>query len=171
MRKLFIKVKISIISFLIIVTSCAKENENQDLLYSKFENEILKNIIELNAKKFEYKYDGLTPQNTYFIGCNLSLLTLKSSGEYTDTQNLIIFKNDSITKIITRETTYEGYENQAGRNWNKIESDMIYVKDFKNNTMEIYSDNRLRKTKQNYKEDLKYFYKVKEQTEMEYNCH
>lgn len=173
MKSIFTKfnVKISIVLFIMILTSCTKKNVNQDFLFTKFENDILSNIVKLNAKKFEYQHDGLRPQMSYFIGCKIIFLTLKSSGEYTDVQNLMLFKNDSIRKIVTRETTYEGYEYQAGRNCNKIESDIIYVKDFKKNTMEIYFNNRLRKIKQNYNEDLKYFYEVKEQTEKEYNCH
>lgn len=156
---------------MLFLQSCeSKQNE----LFDKFKDEFQNSIKKSNSKKFEYQFDGLSPQNSYFVGCKLKYLTLKSSGELTDREELIIFEKDSISKIIKRVEIYEGNDNgnEAGRNWSKIESDSIYIIDFIKMKEDIYANNILVKTVVMIKpvEEYKYIQKVKENTEKNYNC-
>lgn len=145
----------------IFMKSC---KENQDKLFNKLKNEFLAPIKKASAKKFDYQYDVLNPQNSYFVGCKLQFLTLKSSGEFTDKENLIFFQNDSIKKIIVRQQIY-------GKNGNEIETDSIYIIDCKNKTKQIYVKNKLVKTlRLKNCNDFEYFIKIKKQTENNYKC-
>lgn len=173
MKVLRFKIKFQILSMFLIIfgliflQSC---KNRQDELFNKFQNDFSNSIQKSNAKKFEYQYDGLSPQNSYFVGCKLQYLTLKSSGELTTTEEFVIFENDSINKIIKRIQIYE--ENERGRDWSEIETDSIYVTDFKKGITEIYAKNEIVKTvnTKDLTDNNKYIYMVKEQTEINYNC-
>ena len=92
----------------------------------------------------------------------------------TSIHQLVIFENDSIAKIIERVEMYEGNNNgnEAGRNWDKIESDSIYIINFKKNKKDYFVNNKLLKTHNELKtrEEFNFIYKVKEFTEKNYNC-
>lgn len=153
--------------------SCSrKQSENE--LYKKLRLEFSKSIKTSYAKNFEFQYDGLTPQESYFIGCELKYLTLKKSSELTDINELIVFEKDSIFEIIRRIEIYEGNDNgnTAGRNWNKIETDSIYIINFKNKKTSIYANNKLIKTSKDFplEKENSFIYNVKEQTNKNYNC-
>ena len=130
--------------------------------------------MKSNSVKFDYQYDGLCPQESFITNCKLKFLKLKSSGELTDIERLIEFDNDSIRSIITRKTLYRGRANgkEAGRDWYKIKNDSVFVLDFKRRKKEIYKKNELIKTIDMGKNDEnnEYIYKVKSQTEKNYNC-
>lgn len=168
------KIKNQIITILlgafvfIFMKSC---RENQDELFNRLKNEFSISIKKAGARKFDYQYDGLSPQNSYFVGCKLQFLTLKSSGELTDTETIVIFQNDSIKKLIVRQKIYEGNTNEGGRNWNKIETDSIYIIDCKKKTKQVYVKNKHLKTlKLKNCNDFEYFVKIKKQTENNYKC-
>lgn len=60
--------------FLVIISFTSCSNKNNEKTYLLFENEFNKNIIDNNAKAFEFEYDGLVPQNSYFIDSKLKFL-------------------------------------------------------------------------------------------------
>lgn len=160
-----------IVIYIIPLQSC---KETQDELFNKLKQEFADSIKISQANQFEYQYDLLTPQKSYFVGCKLRFLTIKRSGELTDTEDYIIFENDSINRIFTRKKIFEGSANGnlAGRNWNKIDSDTIYVADFEKLTKEIYANNKLVKTlnTKNFEQNYKFIHKIKKQTEATYKC-
>lgn len=169
MNKTAFKCIIIIFSTLILL-SC---EVNQDKLFNKLQSEFNDSIKKYNAKKYDYQFDGLSPQTSYFVDCKLRYLELKTNGELTSIHQLVIFENDSITKIIERVEMYEGNNNgnEAGRNWDKIESDSIYITDFKKNKKDYFVNNKLVKTHNELKirEEFNFIYKVKEFTEKNYN--
>ena len=99
-------------------------------------------------------------------------MILKSNGELSDTENLVEFENDSISKIIFRKTIFEQNGNKAGRNWENIESDSVFVLDYKSNKKEIYKNKTLIKSliMNNIDKNVQYIYQVKKQTERNYIC-
>ena len=169
--------KIQIIFFLIFtilfLQSCENNQENnQSELFRKFENEFQNSIKKSNAKNFEYNFDALTPQKSYFVNCKLRYLTIRKSGELITTTELITFENDSISKIIQQIEIYEGNDNgnSAGRNWNKKNRDSIYVIDYIKREKDVYVNNKLNKSVKQLVEENEFIYKMKENTEKNYNC-
>lgn len=162
---------ISFMFSIFLLQSCKSKQED---LFNTFKNDFNNSIQKSNAKKFEYQYDGLSPQNSYFTDCKLKYLTLKSSGELADIEELIIFEKDSISKIIKHIEIYEGNDNgnKAGRNWSKIETDSIYVIDFKKGKEDFYTNNKIVKTLNTRKieKEYKFIYNIKDNTEKNYNC-
>lgn len=170
MNKTAFKCIIIIFSTLILL-SC---EVNQDKLFNKLQSEFNDSIKKYNAKKYDYQFDGLSPQASYFVDCKLRYLELKTNGELTSIHQLVIFENDSIAKIIKRVEMYEGNKNgyEAGRNWDKLESDSIYITDFKKNKKDYFANNKLVKTHNEFKnrEQFNFIYNIKEFTENNYNC-
>lgn len=167
--------KIPILVFFVIpmlfLQSCKSD---QDELFEKFKSEFQNSIKKSDAIKFEYQFDGLCPQTSYFVGCKIKYLKLESSGELTTIKEFIIFKNDSMSKLVKRVEVYRGNNNgnEAGRNWSEIETDTIYVIDFIKNKEDFYANSKLVKTRYFKKINGEYLfiYKVKESTENNYNC-
>lgn len=164
---------ISIISSLLLFLSCSK-NESQNKLFEELETEFEYSIKNSKAKNFEFQFDDLTPQKSYFIDCKLKFLTLRRSGELITTTELVTFDNDSISKIVRRIEIYEGNDNgnTAGRNWNKIKSDSIFIIDNLKRKIEVFTENKSVQKSGNSKNqaDYNFIYRVKEQTEKNYNC-
>ena len=106
---------IIIIFSTLILLSC---EVNQDKLFNKLQSEFNDSIKKHNAKKYDYQFDGLSLQTSYFVDCKLRYLELKTNGELTSIHQLVIFENDSIAKIIKRVEIFEGNNNgnEAGRN-------------------------------------------------------
>ena len=161
---------IAIIFSTLILQSYKIDN---DELFNKLQSEFHDTIRNNNAIKFDYQFDGLSPQTSYFVDCKLRYLELKTNGELTSIHRLVIFEKDSIAKIIKRVEIYEGNNNgnEAGRNWDKIESDSIYITDFKKNKKDYFANNKLIKTCNEFKnkEQFNFIYNVKEFTEKKFN--
>lgn len=124
------------------------------------------------AEKFEYQYDGLMPQTSFFIGCQLKFLSIKSHGELTSTESLIYFENDSISKIIEHIEIFEGNDDgeTAGRS-GKLESDSVIINDFQSRTRKSFFDSKLVKSgKLKKKAFTEYIYTVKKCTEKQFKC-
>lgn len=163
---------ISSISYILI--KCISENIDQEKTYQELKFNFITSAVKSKSNKFDYQYDALTPQESFLINCKLKYLILKNSGELSDSEQLIEFNNDSISKIIMRKTLYKGKNNgkEAGRDWYNIESDSVFVLDYKNNKKEIYKKNKLVK-KIDFKESQinnQFIYNVKLETEKNYKC-
>ena len=154
----------------ILCASCS--NKNNEMTHLKFENEFNKNILDSKAKSFNFEYDGLVPQNSYFINSKLKFLKYKHGPENGSIESLIYFdfKSDVIKKIIRREVYYEWDDNRNERN-GKF-SDTIYVIQFDKNKVYKYFDNKLIDStfrKEVYETDIKFIKKMKTETEKNYN--
>src|SRR5690606_1732616 len=82
-----------------ILIKCLEENTNQESTYSELKVNFILSAMKSNVKKSDFQYDGLSPQESFFVNCKLKFMILKSSGELTDIERLIEFDNDSISKI------------------------------------------------------------------------
>ncbi len=163
---------ISIISLLLFLSCSKKESQNKK--YGELETEFNFSIKNSKAKSFEFQFDGLTPQKSYFVDCKLKFLTLRKSGELITTTELITFDKDSISKIIKRIEIYEGNDNgnTAGRDWNNIEADSIYIIDYVNRNVEVFAENKSVQKHSNLRGQTEndFIYRLKKHTEENYNC-
>jgi hypothetical protein len=157
-----------ILLFVLVLFSCSKEsNKLKNDLNVKFNNL----IQQSKAEKFKYKYDGLSPQSSYFVDCKLKFLSLTKNGELSSTTELIQFENDSVSEIYQFNEIYEEEDN-GGRNF-KRKADRILIIDFSNKTEKIFFKNKLieeRKILKSSFKEFSYLYKVKKITEENYNC-
>lgn len=162
-------------TYLLILTtalcvSCS--NKNNKMTYSKFENEFNKNISDSKAKSFNFEYDGLVPQNSYFINSKLKFLKYKHGPENGSIESLVYFDfiSDKIKKIIRREIYYEWDEKRNEKN-GKL-SDTIFVIQFDDNKVYTYFDNKLIDStfrESVFKTDIDFIEKMKSETEKKYN--
>jgi hypothetical protein len=142
------------------------------MTYLKFESEFNKNILDSKAENFNFEYDGLVPQNSYFINSKLKFLKYKHGPENGSIELLIYFdlKTDKIKKIIRREVYYEWDDKRNERSGNL--SDTIFVIKFDKNKMYTYFDNKLIDStfrKKVYERDIEFTKNMKNQTEKNYN--
>ena len=170
--KTFFPILIIVIAVSYLLIKCISENKNQEETYKELKFKFLTSIIKSKSDKFDYQYDGFSPQESYFDNCKLKFLILKNSGELTDNEYLVEFDNGSISKMIVRKTIFEQNGNEAGRNWENIESDSVFVLDYKTNKKEIYKNKAIVKylIMNNIDKNAQYFYQVKKQTERNYIC-
>ncbi len=144
--------------------SCSNSN---DKIYSKFKNNLNDSIESYKAKEFDYTYDNLLPQKTFFSNSKVRLLVLKGSGELCDSETNYLFdlKSDSISLVISRQQCFED-----PNRWTK-KSDTIYIIDYAKKTEENYSDGILteRKKIKNYNQSNEYIFEIKLNTEKKYN--
>ena len=170
--KTFVPILIIAVCTCYLLIKCINENINQEETFKKLKFKFLTSILKSKSDKFDYQYDGLSPQESNFVDCKLKYLILKSNGDLSDTENLVEFENDSISKIIVRKTIFEQNGNKAGRNWENIEIDSVFVLDYKTNKKEIYKNKTLLKSlpMKDIDENTQYIYQVKKQTEKNYTC-
>ena len=170
--KTFVPILIIAVCTCYLLIKCINENINQEETFKKLKFKFLTSILKSKSDKFDYQYDGLSPQESNFVDCKLKYLILKSNGDLSDTENLVEFENDSISKIIFRKTIFEQNGNKAGRNWENIEIDSVFVLDYKTNKKEIYKNKTLLKSlpMKDINENTPYIYQVKKQTEKNYTC-
>ena len=155
---------------IVLFVSCS--NKNNDITYFKFENEFNKNILDTKAKSFNFEYDGLVPQNSYFVNSKLKFLKYRHGPENGSVESLIFFdiNSDVIKKIIRRKVYYEWDDERNERN-GKL-SDTIFVIQFDKNKVYTYFDNKLIDSnfrKEVYETDIKFIRKLKTETEKNYN--
>ena len=170
--KTFVPILIFAVFTCYLLIKCISENINQEETFKKLKFKFLTSILKSKSDKFDYQYDGFSPQESYFDNCKLKFLILKNSGELTDNEYLVVFDNSSISKMIVRKTIFEQNGNKAGRNWENIESDSVFVLDYKSNKKEIYKNKTLIKSliMNNIDKNVQYIYQVKKQTERNYIC-
>lgn len=88
----------SLILTTILCISCS--NKNNEKTYLKFENQFNKNVLDSKAKSFNFEYDGLVPQNSFFINSKLKFLKYKHVPENGTIESLVYFdfNSDKIKK-------------------------------------------------------------------------
>ncbi len=170
--KTFFPILIIVIAVSYLLIKCISENKNQEETYKELKFKFLTSIIKSKSDKFDYQYDGFSPQESYFDNCKLKFLILKNSSELTDNEYLVVFDHGSISKMIVRKTIFEQNGNEAGRNWENIVGDSVFVLDYKSNKKEIYKNKTLIKSliMNNIDKNVQYIYQVKKQTERNYIC-
>lgn len=170
--KTFFPILIIVIAVSYLLIKCISENKNQEETYKELKFKFLTSILKSKSDKFNYQYDGFSPQESYFVNCKLKFLILKNSDELIDNEHLVEFDNGSISRMIVRKTIFEQNRNEAGRNWENIESDSVFVLDYKTNKKEIYKNKTLIKSliMNNIDKNVQYIYQVKKQTERNYQC-
>ena len=160
--------------FLILTTalfiSCS--NNNNEKIYLRFENEFNKDILDNKAKSFNFEYDGLVPQNSYFVNSKLKFLKYKHGPENGSIESLIFFdiNSDIIKKIVRREIYYEWDDSRNERN-GKF-SDTLFVILLDKNKIYTYFDNKLIDSTFNknvYETDIEFIENMKTETEKKYN--
>lgn len=154
----------------VLFVSCS--NKNNEKTYLKFENEFNRDLLNNKAKSFNFDYDGLVPQNSYFVNSKLKFLKYKHGPENGSIESLIFFdiNSDTIKKIIRRKIYYQWDDNRNERN--EKFSDTIFVILFDKNKMYTYFDNKLIDSsfkKNVYETDIKFIKNMKTETEKKYN--
>ena len=150
--------------------SCSQKNN--DKIYLNFEREFTESILERKAKSFKFEYDGLVPQESYFVNSKLKFLKYKHGPENGSVESLIFFdiNSDKIEKLVRREIYYEWDDNSKERN-GKF-SDTIFVIQFDKNKVYTYFDNKLIDStfrKNVYETDVEFIKNMKTETEKNYN--
>jgi hypothetical protein len=145
--------------------SCSNPN---DKVHSKFKEDLMDSIKISKAKEFEYADLILHPQKSYFVDSKIKVLQLKSSGERCEVESHYLFntKNDSILFIVSRIECFENPDR-----WKKL-TDTIYVTNFKNKTIEMYTNGEIvkkSKIKNDYLNQDSIIYDIKIHTEKKYN--
>ncbi|MCL9806538.1 hypothetical protein NAT51_13465 [Flavobacterium amniphilum] len=154
-----------IIFLTLIFAGCSNPN---DRIYSNFESDLKDSIEAYNAQEFDYTDLVLHPQKSYFVNSKLKLLILQSSGEMCDSESCYIFdtKSDSILLLISRTECYQNPDR-----W-KIETDTIYVIDYKTKTEKKYANGVLVekcKIKTSYDYSNEISFEIKTKTERKHN--
>ncbi|WP_312077292.1 hypothetical protein [Chryseobacterium sp.] len=134
-----IKLKqIYVLIFAFSVYSCGNKN---DSLFSDFKSNFNDSIQKYNAEEFDFNYDNLLPQKSYFINGKLKYLVLKSSGELCNSEKMYTFdlKSDSLIQKIERSECYETSDRLKKTN------DIIFLRT-KESTEQFYDNGMVLKT-------------------------
>lgn len=140
--------------------------QSNDTIYSCFESKFYESISKSNAKSFNYLYDGLVPQKSFFCNNKLNYLYFRHGPELGYTEGLVYFENDSIEKLIFRKVLPD-YTSK----FNDELYDSLFVIYPKENKTEIYFDDDLIDKKFRTDilvENFDFVYAMKNQTEIEF---
>ncbi|WP_415060700.1 hypothetical protein [Flavobacterium sp.] len=158
-----------LINLCLCFTNC-KKKDNEGL-FQQFENEFRKSVEESIVKTFDYSYDGLVPQSSFFINSKLKYLKYKHSPENGTVESFVYFdlETDSIRKIIRRKILFEWDDetNQQTENF----TDTLYVVLFDKKKIYTYVNNQIvdssfNKSTFNYDKD--FIKRIKIETEKNY---
>ena len=165
---------IFIISLSYILIKNYNESRNQDDLFREYKFKFIASILKSIPVKSNYQYVETSPQESFFIDCKLKYLILKNSSELIDSEQLIEFEKDSIKKIIKRKQVYKTgvNRNKTFIPWNSNAADTIYIRDYKNKILKVFTNNKLVKTdmREDLNKDDELIYTVKKQTEIDFDC-
>jgi hypothetical protein len=163
--------KLYLLAFICLcLSSCRLEENVKKAEY--FEKEFHQKITENKAEKSSYQYDGLVPQNSYFINSKLKYLKYTHKPENGQIESLIYFdeKTDSLDRIIRRKISYEVEDPKSERksNYNDIIVEIL----FKKKKTYKYIDDKIVDSifdKTEFETDLKFIKNMKLATEKKYN--
>ena len=161
-----------VVLIIICFASCSKKNNER--AYYTFANEFENSIIKHNAKFFNFEYDGLVTQSSYFIGSKLKFLKYRHGSENGSIESLVFFdiNTDSLIKIVRREILFEWDDNENVRN--EKYSDTMFVVQFEKNSTYTYFDNKIIDSifkKNVYETDIEFIKNMKNETEKKHNSH
>ncbi len=140
--------------------------QSNDNIYSSFESEFYESISKSNAKSFNYLYDGLVPQKSFFSNNKLKYLYFRHGPELGYAEGFVYFENDSIEKLIFRKVLPD-YSSKS----KDILNDSLFVLYPKVNKSELYFDDDLIEGKFRTDillENVDFVYAMKNQTEFEF---
>lgn len=162
-------VKIFCISALSFLTSCNKDN---NVIYENFEKEFQDSISKNNAQKFDYAYDGLVPQKSWFTGSKLKYLYYRHGPENGSVESLVYFdlKTDSLLKIIRRKIYYEWNDAKNVRTGDFTDTLQSII--FNPRRVDTYVDNNqvdLIPENDIFDDDRDFMYEIKKATEKAHN--
>ena len=172
-NKIKIHRTLKLLFFAFICTSLSncrlEENKKKS---ESFEQEFYYKIAENKAKKSSYQYDGLVPQNSYFIKSKLKYLKYTHEPENGTIMSLVYFNKvtDSLYRIIRRKTSYKKEDWKSERKSNY--RDTIIEILFYNKKTYKYVDNKIVDSvfdRTEFKRDVKFITNMKLQTEKNYN--
>lgn len=159
MKKSF---KLLSLLLLILIFSCS---DNSSKVYDTLVSDFSDSIEKYNATRFDFQYDALTPQSSYFVGCKLKFLKLESNGEIASIRQKVTFENDSISRIFMVKSI--NIENR-----NKQEN-IVSIVDYRNRIVKTYINDKLErsvKVSRSSKKEQEFIYEIKNNTEIKYNC-
>ena len=164
--------KYQLITFLLLLSLASCKQRSNDKLDEKLTKEFNNSINEKNAKKFEFNYDGLVPQESYFVDGKIKYLKFKQNPEAGFSERKVVFnsRTDSIEKYILRIVSPE-WKTYHKDKFDKY-FDTIYVIYPSENKSVTYSDNKIvdslfRPYLNQW--NVEFIYKIKQETEKEYN--
>lgn len=149
--------------FLLLGFLISCKTPKNDEIMPEIEQDFQDSIKLNNAQYFEYQFDGLTPQKSYFVGNKLRFLNLRIGGEDNINHKKFIFdeKTDKliiqIDRMILRDNFDEPYD-----------KDSVFISDYRTGEQQVFVGNKLIKTRSIKEESLEWFYSVKKYTETEY---
>ena len=150
----------------LILTGC--ESVTNDELYNKMEQDFSADITENKAEYFEYLYDGLVPQSSYFVESKIQYLKFKHNPEVGFSEGLIYFdfETDAIKKYVLRKVRPDWREYEEGKNEKFFDTIFVLYPNRKDG--EVYYGNKLidKKYREDIlKENLDFIYAMKKRTE------
>lgn len=150
------------ILMVIIFQQCHNPN---DRIYAQVEHQFEDSVKKYDAEEFHFTYDVLSPQTSFFINSKLKFLTLKSSGEFCDSERKYMFAVHGDLVIWTAERVVcNGYEGMQGK------SDTVRVVDYLSNLETNYADGKKVSTKKIEDVlDRSYLDQIIRETEKAYN--
>lgn len=150
------------ILMVIIFQQCHNPN---DRIYATVEHQFEDSVKKYDAEEFHFTYDGLSPQTSFFVNSKLKFLTLKSSGEFCDSERKYMFAVHGDSVIWTAERVVcNGFEGVQGK------SDTVRVVDYLSNLETNYADGKKVSTKKIEDVlDRSYLDRIIRETEKAYN--
>ena len=154
---------------LILLFSCKSDNETT---FEHFNNQFLDSIEKSNAVKYDFHYDGLVPQSSFFVGNKLKFLKYSHVPEMGLIESLVFFdlETDSISKIIRRRTSHKW--DDKNKVFTENFTDTIFVIHGNLKETLTYVGNKQISSIFNEREfeiDRKFIKRIKEATEKRYN--
>ena len=154
----------------ICLSNCRLEENVKKAEY--FEQEFQNKITKSKAEKSSYQYDGLVPQNSYFIKSKLKYLKYTHKPENGEVESLVYFdeETDSLNRIIRRKISYEIEDTKSERKSNYRDTIVEILFDKKKTYK--YVDNKIVDStfdKTEFIKDVKFIKNMKLQTEKNHN--
>lgn len=164
------KYYITLLSSLFLFIRC--ENATNDILDSDLEKEFKGAIANTNAEEFKYLDDGLVPQENFFIDSKLKYLKFRFNPEAGFSERRVYFdlNTDSIEKLVLRrvQADWDSFKDGVYHKFH----DSIFIVYPKMNKTDVYFNNgkvNSINSKAILFEEEKYIYRLKKDTEIEYN--
>lgn len=165
-----VKLYLTMIVFFTILISC--ENPSNDKLEINLEKEFSDSISKSKAEYFKYLYDGLVPQESYFVKSKLKYLKFRHNPESGFLEVRVYFdtKTDSIEKWVLRKVTPDGNSFNDGV-YDK-HFDTVFIALPKQKLIITYFDNKIIDStfrKSIFETNERFIYEMKLYTEKIYN--
>ncbi|GEM_PF-714725 len=165
-KKLGLFLVVFSICLILILVSCQSSNNNR--IHRELVKEFRDSVEKSKATYFDFEYDGLVPQESYFVDGKLKYLKFEFNPEAGYAEGYVSFdsRTDSIDRYILRVVTPEW------KTYNESIFDTYYDTLFviypSKNVVHTYANNSLVDSFQNNINDynIEFVYKMKHGTEM-----